>query len=290
MTKLREGQYEMGGIIMGEGTPIRVSTFEPQGYEVTTNDQDVNQSDEMRFGYDYIKPAPMGFEVAVLDNYDIFRGPDFLLPGMRRGIDIVEDLAYEWRGDGVRKAWNRQTYISYKKNGPQKRVYGRPRKFNVIKTRKGGEYIPIVMEFQPVDANLYSDEEFGIICSPSAAGTTPATLVRPSNGGRADTWLRVLLVGPITSPIIKIGNLYTIEMPGYTLGAGKVLEINAYPWERRVIDSDSNTVAARLAGNSAYLNEMKLPPRTSIPVGLSGTGTSQATYMAVLWREAYLAY
>ena len=284
MTILREGQFQIGDLIMGPGTPIRIVDFSPGGYDVKASDVDIAFSDEVQFGLDSIKPAPITFELGILDNFNIWKGPEYLIPGYPSGHDLVEQLTREWRGDTERRVWNSMKSLHYKKNGPQKVIYGRPRKFTAQKTRLGGEFIPVVMEYQPGDSYAYLDEDWGVAVAPTAAGTTPTSLTR--TGGGANAWFKALIVGPITNPKIKIGNLWEAQIM-MTLAAGKVLEVNAAPWQRRIVDSDSNTWSAKLIG--AYLDEMKLPPNTTVNVGLSGTGTTAATNAVYQWREAYFS-
>lgn len=285
MTILREGQYQIGSLIMGPGTPIHISDFAPGGYEVNNMDQKVAFSDEVMFGFDSVTPSPMSFELAIMDNFNIWHGPDVLVPGYPSGASLVEHLSAEWRADAERKNWNSMKPLEFKKNGPQKIVYGRPRKITVIKTRKGGEFIPAILDFQPADALTYGVEKTQVI-APSAVGTTPLAINRVD--GRAPTWFRCLITGPINKPRIKVGSLWEAEID-VNLAAGKVLEVNAYPWQRRIVDSDSNSHSARLTG-SVYMDEMKIPPVATTGIGLSGGSTTGATKMTVFWREAYFSY
>lgn len=288
MTILREGQYKIGDLLMGPGTPIKISDFAPGGYEVNNMDQKVSFSDEVTFGFDSLTPSPMSFELAIIDNFDIWRGPEHLVPGYPSGAEMVEQLTAEWRADAQRKVWNSVKPLEYKKNGPQKIVFGRPRKITVIKTRLGGEFIPAVLDFQPADPLTYGAIENVQDVAPSVGGATTISINR-TGGGRAPTWFRGLITGPINKPKIYVGGQWVAEID-VNLAAGKVLEVNSYPWQRRIVDSDSNSHSAKLLGD-VYMDEMKIPPLTTTTVGLSGaSGTTSATKLSVFWREAYYSY
>lgn len=280
---LRENQYQIGDMLFGDGTPVRVTAFEPQGYDVNVRDRNLDLSDEVSFGFDSMTPKPIAFEMAVLDNYVMALGPGNIPAGWQSGMDILEQLKFEWRSDRERKVWNSLKPLRYKRNGPARIIYGRPRKFTENKTRLGGEFIPVVAEFMPVDTMSYSDQEFGTL----AKIGTPGSLVRTAGDGI--TWIQFLIEGPITKPKIMVSGLWEIELD-VTLAAGKVIEVNSAPWQRRVIDSDSNYLSAKLIGDSVYLSDMFVPPGTTATVSLIGTGTSGATQCVATWRNAYLAY
>ncbi|QXO13682.1 minor tail protein [Gordonia phage DumpTruck] len=286
MTRLKEGQYKIGNLLMGAGTPIQVTKFEPQGYDANVNDLPRDRVDEVSFGQDSYAPKPIALEGAVLNLYDVFRGPDYPISGQVPSHRLMDQLFAEWRADDVRRTWGNTKPLHYKKAGPQKIIYGRPRKINRIKAPKGSDFIPFVMEYMPMDLLEYSYEEHSMTVNPNAAGAKPNVLVR--NEGEAPSWFRAVITGPATNIKILFGNLWEIDL-AVTLAAGKLLEISAQPWLRRVVDSDSFNWSAKLVGNSAYLDEMRIPPWSSTNWGFSCTGSTSATKCLVTWRDAYFS-
>lgn len=269
---LRPGQYQIGDVVFGRGTLYPVDTFEDTGYTSNAMDYAVPNTDEMRMGRDTITPGGITITMSALDNSPT-----------DTAADLAEDFAAEWRGDDVRRLWGTLKPLKCATKKGVFRIYGRPRKFVSGKESMKSEWIPIVCDFSRADTLHYDDNEVTTIVPLGSAGATTATITR--DGGRAPTWLRAFIAGPITNPKLKVG-LYTVELTT-TLASGKVIEINAYPWERRIINSDGQNLVVTLAGASPYMDEMIIRPRTTTNVGLSGTGTSGATGASILLREAY---
>lgn len=280
---LVENQYKIGDVLFGQGTPIRVSKFEPGGYDVNIRDRNVDLTDEVAFGFDSYTPQPIAFEMSVIDNYDMRFGPNIVMAGWKSGPQYLEQLKKEWRADPVRRVWSSMKSLEYKKNGNERVVFGRPRKFTEVKTGRGAEFIPVVAEFLPCDTFSYSNEMFGSQATIGLDGTIARS------GGEGETWIQFLIQGPINQPRIVVDGFWEVQVD-VNLASGKVLEINSSPWQRRVIDSDSNNLSAKLIGDSAYLGDMKLPPGETVTFSISGSGTSSETKCVATWREAYLAY
>lgn len=269
---LTRGQYQIGNVVFGSGTLYPVESFEDSGYNVNASDYAVPNTDEMRMGRDSISPTGITITMAALDN----RPTDTMEL-------LTEKLAAEWRGDDVRRTWGLLKPLKCATKDGVFRIYGRPRKFVAGKASLKAEWINIVADFSRADTLQYSDTEANTNVPVGAAGATTATVVRA--GGYAPTWLRALIVGPINNPKLKVGT-YTVEIT-HNLAAGKAIEINAYPWERRIIDSDGNNLVVALAGASPYMDEMTIRPNATTNVGLSGTSTTGATGASILVREAY---
>lgn len=291
---LKEGQWELGDFVFGKHSRVPVENVEVGAYGHQVGDMQMSQTDEVRFGRDFLQPGLLTFTMGILNNgvlpnlaaIDIKAGHSLppQIEDMFQAQPMLETLCTEWRADDIRTLFGYTKILRYCKFGIQKRVYGRPRKMSVNVFNSRNEFVPVVAEFQRVDTFSYSDEEFSATGAPSAAGTTPIAVTRA--GGGAPTWFRALITGPINDPVIKVGSQYNIELD-YNLAAGKVIEITAYPWERRIIDSDGFNLAPKLIGSSPYMEKMKLNPNTTTNVGLSGSATTGATAIAVLWREAY---
>ena len=284
---LKEGQYQIGDLVFGNGTGIAVASFAKESYEVQTMDLPMARSDEIRFGKDSYMPTPITLELGIMDNYSIFEGPKVAVPGQLTGAQLQAKLAMEWRADRERKVWNSQKPLYYCERGIQKVVYGRPRKFTQGKARYGVEWIPVVAQYQPVDPLCYDANPQQVTGAPGA------TLTLPRAGGEVDGWFEMYINGPINVPEITIN--YTINaIPvtrkikvNYNLPADTVMHISSYPWQRRCITSSGYNLSAFLIGDSPYLDELTLPPNTTSTAVMTGTGTTGATNITVSYREAY---
>lgn len=287
---LRPGQYQIGNLVFGRNTDYPINELNLNGYDVNTGDYQASGSDELRMTRDYFKPTSITFTIGVMDN--------FLLPSMAGfgagnavtdGKRALDDFVREWRADEIRLNWGALKPIKCRQNDNKTRViYGRPGKLAVGKHSRKSEYAIAVAEYRRADTLSYSDEEYSVSGAPSAAGTTPISIARLD--GQAPAWMRFLITGPINDPIIKFGSLFQIHLD-YNVAAGKVLEVNSYPWSRRVILAPDNlNVSPLMIPPSPYLNEVVFPAGLSTGVGLSGSSTTGATNLSVLWREAYLYF
>lgn len=288
---LKEGQWQLGSLVFGKFTKIPVENVDIGAYDSQVGDIQMSATDELRFGRDFFQPGLLTFTMGILNNRLL---PNMAAIDLSAGISypeniesifhaqpLLEQICTEWRADDIRTSFGYCKPLSYCKFGIQKRVYGRPRKMSTNIFNNQNEFVPVVAEFQRVDTFSYSDQEF------SVAGPPGSTLTVTRSGGGASTWGRFLIQGPITNPIITVGSLYTIEL-NYSLDSSDVVEINAYPWERRVILApDGLNLAPKLIGDTPYMEKMRIPPNTSTTVSMSGTGTTADTELAVLWREAY---
>lgn len=285
---LRSGQYQLGDVVFGNGTLIPVSGVEHGGYGIQAGDYAVVNSDELRFGKDYIQPGTLVFEFAVMDNkpiWDIMQ-PGDVAPHDRSARQMLERLQAEWLDDDIRLEWGEVKPLRYCLDGEIRRYYGRPRKFVYSHKSMKSEWINVTADYQRVDNLTYSDDESMVIVLPSAEGTTTEEINREL--GSANAWFQAFIEGPIVNPKLKIGN-FSIDIT-FNLAQGKLIQVSTYPWERRIVNSDGQNLAPVAGGTTPYLNEIKIPPYQTTRVGLSGTGTNSNTKAYVLWREAYRTF
>lgn len=289
MTTLIPGQYKIGNTVFGEGTMIHVSSCEPGGHGTSPGDYPVGQSDELRFSRDYMQPGSYTFEMAALNNKPMLNmvGPGEEIPDVDGASTYLETIANEWRADEVRLIYGSLKPLLYHRDGMTRMIYGRPRKFVHANRSRKAEWVNIVADFQCADTFTYEEAQGLVTALPTSAGTTSVDVVRA--GGSAPAWFTAFITGPINDPKIKVGNLFTVELD-YNLAAGKIIQISSYPWERRVIDSDGFNLSPLMVGNSPYLDQMKLPANATTGIGLSGSSTTGATKLELLWREAYHSF
>lgn len=278
---LKAGQFQIGSLVFGRGTMYQVGSIDVPGYGIQAGDLAVSLTDEIRHGRDFRSPSSVGITLSVLDNWQVWPTP---VVSLSRAKVLAEALAGEWSGDEVRGKWGEIKPLIYSQDGLSERMLpGRPRKFSQGVQSRKSQAIPVAMDFQRVDTLSYANAE----TITTAKIGAPGAIARV--GGTAPTWIRMQITGPIVNPVITFGSLFTVELTR-TLAAGEIVEVNSYPWTRRVVNSGGLNLSPLLTGASAYLSDMKIPPSASIAVGLTGTGTNASTQAAVAYREAFYTF
>ena len=271
---LTKGQYQIGDIVFGAGTNIIVTNFQAQSYDVNAQDYQISRSDETRFGFDTFKPTTISMNLEVIYNWllDPFKNT---IPNFWADKPTVSDLATEWRANDIRNSWGAIKPLFFcGRDNINKMVFGRPGQFSAEKVSHNSTVVKCVAEFRRADTLVYAVDE-------SAKALTGSTNVIRSVGD-SDSWCRIIIPGPATNPAIQIGN-NTIQV-NTTVVSGKLLEINSYPWSRRIVNRDGLNLRNSLSSSSIYLDKLKLPMGTSTARIVSG-----ATSATLYWRDAWSA-
>lgn len=289
------GQYQIGSVVFGESTVFKVESFDSVGgYDVNVQDFQSLLSDEMQFGSDTLKPMPIQLKIHALHNYVL---PNIMsLTNDQRDIDFstekqVGEFIREWRADDVRSQWGalKPLYIC-RDDGRIVRMYGRPGKIAVNRLPHKGQARDITAEFRRSDTLVYSDYEWFLNIKPGEI--TTVYRAHELDMGNGPSWFRFFLIGPMKYPSISVGNL-VIDLTE-DIDTGQVVEISAYPWERRVINlSDGRSLAASLT--QPYLNTLNFPADTAVEVSWIATDTNTSTaevdfastYSAGQWTTVY---
>lgn len=263
---LSKGQYQLGSVVFGKDTNIIVESFDVKPYDVNAQDYQVSRSDEIRFGYDSFKPTTIEINMMVIYNWllDPYKNT---IPNFWADKPTVDDLALEWRANGVRNSWGEMKPLYYcGRDGIPKVIYGRPGQFTSEKVSTNSTFVKCVGEFRRADTLVYSTSESGL-----ALTNSPKTIMRTV--GDAPSWIRVVGTGPLTSPTIKVGQ-HEIKI-NRTFATGEVFEVNAYPWSRRIIDGEGTNLRNSLVGNSSYLDTFKIEPNTPTLVSWNAGNVNQ---------------
>jgi hypothetical protein len=275
---LEPGQYQIGEFVFGRYTLFTVEQFDIGGYDVNVQDYQSQSSDELRFGSDSLKPLPIQMTLNALSNFALpnvvahMKNP----PEMNFDDDrMIGRFIREWRADPVRTKWGELKYLLVcRKDGRVIRVYGRPGKLAVTKMPTHGSVQKLVCEFRRSDTLAYNDFEWYV--------SPPHTdkIVIPRSNERVDgdgpSWLRFLLFGPMTHPVITLGKGPPIDL-NVTLGPEDVIEISSYPWARRVIRlNDGRSFSADLV--SPYLDKLYFYPQTAIELSWTATSINTIEY------------
>jgi len=249
------GQYQIGDIVMGKGTNIKVTAIEVNPEDINAQDYQVARTDETRFGIDSFKPTTIELTMNVLKNRLL---PDWegFKSNFWHSMPDLEDLRGTWRFDQGRKTWGQMEhlYICSLLDNKEKVIFGRPGqfKYNVNQEYNGGEIVEAIGEFRRADTVAYSAKEY---VTEMFLDQEPVRIVR--SNGDVDTWVSIIGYGPITNPVITIGD-QQIRL-GKSFAAGEAFEISSYPWQRRAVDSNRVNLAANLSGNTRFLDKIILP-------------------------------
>lgn len=260
---LSPGQYRINGCKFGKGTQIPVGNVQIQSYNVQAQDDQSIMSDELNMKQDSLMPAPIVFEMSVQD----FR----VMPNMQALANsvsfdresyegLLNRLSFAWRGDNVRRNFGQITPLEYcRRDGKVMAWYGRPRKFQASKATSKSAFYAVTAEFQRADTLVYGFEENFQVIEQQA---DPVFITRTE--GDCASWLRILGYGPLDHPVITIGDqevYLDLEIDEDT-----VFEISSYPWQRRAVDSNGFNIASKLAGDTQYLDRLRIPANAATPV------------------------
>ncbi|MFJ7004153.1 hypothetical protein ACIQU7_23530 [Streptomyces albidoflavus] len=296
-------------------------------------EQPLPGEDGVRWGRDYQRTATTTFELgvdgvdALVDRHLVrpsFGGRklgDFELPewapvtGTResRTMDGVALLRQAWRADGVRRKAGRVAWLRHRAGGRTRRMYGRPREFDVVHRRLQRQgYTPVTARFVALDDRHYDDTESvaelwaydafmerpGL---PPWLPTVPPYLRPPQktagvrNAGDMATYPHITIHGPCASPQVAITGLWTVTL-GMTIPRGSYVVIDARPWIRTVVRTTGGStasVADKLTRSSPRLADMALPPGLW-RAALSYTRTTSSTVLGprveIRWRHAYASW
>ncbi|TDO18127.1 hypothetical protein EV580_1309 [Mycobacterium sp. BK086] len=279
---LRPYQWQLGDVVFGEHTKYPVVGVKIGTYNVNNQDFMVPLSSTVTMGQDTQQAGPITFTMGVFDNAPVGYIPNSLPDDLViKSSKLLTALQTEWKADEVRLQYGALKPLIYCDGyGSVRRIYGRPRKFEYTRKRPGSHFHRVNAEFARIDTLTYTDAEFA---AEVYNGKDPVCFTR--DGGDANSWYRVLLTGPQTNPLVIVGDdqiqLQTVIDEGVTV------EVSSYPWQRRIVDTNSINRRRTLIGNSKYLDRLTMPPNTSIPISWVATGTGRNSECLVLWRDAY---
>jgi len=303
--ELTDGQYDLDGTLLGDGTAYVVRAFEDGGLPgVRIGDSSDPYGDGVRFGEDLFDGMVCDLDVMVET-----------APGVP-AWDAVRALRRVWRGDTVRRSPGAVTTLRRKVPGMDTRkVYGRPRKFTPVMSRGSGVgLVPVVADFQCADDRWYADTPETLVLSiiPASTGgivtatgggivspiTTAAVTERPgilTNVGDVDAWPVLTIAagagGALTNPALEYvvdGARAWIVQLDATLEAGQSVTIDARPWARTVRRETGASWSGKRARVSTPLRSVTIPPGQGSILfrGTSPSGTAQAE---VSFEAAYAA-
>ena len=271
-------QYQIEDLVMGLGTPYKMNVFEIMPYGVGAADYQLPRKDEFNFGQDQHSPGPINMTIGLLQNRWVRPMPD--------GIDLVQanldHLQRIWRADDVRYEWNKMQEFMYGSiDGSTHVIFGRTDKFQYSKIDSKTESHEVVCSFRRADSLSYSHTKYVSNFLPNVG----PQLVAQGTGGTAPSWVEIYLRGPMKA--IKFTFADVEFQLDWDIPAGKILEINSYPNQRRCVDSDGINRRANLIGATPYLDRLKFNFNQNLTLKLEANGTTDQSLGALIYRDAF---
>lgn len=287
---MENGDFELGGYLIGRGQPVFVTDFQVGSSGTRHQDEDNPYGNNRWFGRDQKTARVWSFEFSVAQASGTAPAAGVLA--------ALEDLAAAWEGTGDPETPGDYTYLRYMVGGRVRRVYGRPRNFDwdPSKNLEDGNVVATA-QFALLDTLHYSDtlEQVEVMLRqpPTGSVTLPAvwpliSVVQSTRQGvytvasKAAAYPEDLTIyGPVNNPVVDVQD-WQVKLNGSIPYDGWV---RISPRDGTIINQDDAPVPGMLSRTS-YLPDMVLKPG---PGGITFAGIDPtATARAVLrWRPAY---
>jgi len=295
--ELTDWQYELGGVLMGAGTPIQVIETTGLGRAlVRDNDADQPSMDGAFAGPDYYTSRQVQFDAAVR------------IPGDPAAChDVVDALQAQADDPAVRLAGGVTMPLRMKRPGrPVKVLNGRLRKVDPEYAQVIHGYVPLDIEFVATDPTFYADADSvteiplgwltgGGFAAPVVApiyvqsGTVAAD--RPgwaTNNGTGHAWPIIRITGPVATVTITHAETgRQLSFPTLNLSADQWIEIDTRPGYRTVTRENGGN-ASTLLSAASRIDLFSLPPGRS-EMRWTGFDNTNTARMRLTWRDAYTA-
>jgi hypothetical protein len=287
---VRDYNFSLGGVEFGIREPITVESFDPGAASWRTQDATNPLGDGTIFGMDYIDPPVWAFELSTYDTIEA--GP---------ALAAIAPLAQKWRGVGLTDTLGRVTPLTYRLAGRQRRVYGRPRRWQAaMDNRLLTGYVAVNADFQCADHLHYDELELStnVDMVPAYRGGVVTPLITPMTtvaGGHRDGFVTVggdtptrditiRINGPITNPWVDTGG-FRLQL-NLSLLSGQYVVIRPQPWEMTIMRNGVGSVAGALS-KGARLSDIALHPGTT-EITFGGIDPTASSSCTISWRAAWI--
>lgn len=292
--ELEDGQHQLGSVLIGRGTSVRIATIEGLGQpSVRSQDVEPPGEDGLWIGADYYGGRTLRIDAGISQS------------GNQSGsLDTLAALQNDADTAGVRGAGGLTMNLRLKFPGrPTRVVRGRLRKLEPDVTKSIHGWIPLDIEFQGQDHLYYADEPDSTsmpLGSLTAGGLTfplmfpfeiagdPSAVGRPGFlevAGTANTWPVIRINGPCANPRITHVASGRVLQVQTTLSAGEWVEIDTRPGWRTVLRENGG--GAALAPTSR-IDQFVLAPGLN-EIQWNATDPTLTSTLAVTWWPAYKA-
>ncbi|MFZ3475361.1 phage distal tail protein [Streptomyces sp. 4.24] len=291
---LKDHQHELGGIVIGTGTPVPIAAIEGLGRpDVRTGDVEPPHGDGIWLGADYYAGRTVRIDAAIKTPGDQAAALD-LLGALQRAHDDPK----------LRLTGGATTDLRLKFPGrPVRVLQGRLRKLEPDLTTLVHGWVPLDIEFLAADPLFYGEDTqqtvlpLGMISDGGFVAPVVAPIVvnpgpdanrRPgwiTVDGATPAWPVLRVTGPCSNPSITHIQTGRVLQLNATIDSGDWIEIDTRPTWRSVLRRNGGNAAPLLSARSR-IDTFVLPTgRSELRwQAMDPTNTAQLT---VSWRPAW---
>ncbi|MDX3165817.1 phage tail family protein [Streptomyces scabiei] len=291
---LKDHQHELGGVVIGTGTPVVIAAIEGLGRaDVRTADIDPPNADGIWLGADYYTGRTVRIDAAIKTPGD-----------QAAALDILAALQAVHDDPALRLTGGATTGLRLKFPGRDVRVLnGRLRKAEPDLTRLVNGWVPLDIEFLAADPLYYGDAlqhatlPLGmisgggftapvvapIVVNPGPGGTTRPGWIEVD--GAAPTWPVLRIHGPCANPRITHVESGRVLQLNTAIEPGDWIEIDTRPTWRSVLRSNGGNAATALTAASR-IDTFTLPTGVS-ELRWTATDPTNSARLAATWRPAW---
>lgn len=226
----------------------------------------------------------------------------------QEALATLRSFRKAWHAWQIRDVPGAVIPLRYQLDGQQRRIYGRPRRFEAPPDNKIlGGYVPVSVDFKCVDGFVYDDVMQEVVLHQgvdlenpgvdSGGGFVfplvfPVVTLAPTRqqshlvvGGDAPSYPIVRFNGPVTNPTL-FGNGWTLSLD-YTIPAGQYVEIDTRPWRCTVLLNGVLSVAGRVGRRQRMHKVFFEPGRFQAKYVGVGSGVSTCS---IRWAPTWHSY
>ncbi|SDN79009.1 hypothetical protein [Geodermatophilus sp. DSM 45219] len=287
---LADWQMEVGGVWVGEGTVVDLTSLDTGSHETRSQDVPAVLDDARYFGRDRLTPGTWSLVMSINESSE------------QAAREVLQTLHTAWGGRKVRETTGAVQTLRYRlTGGTTRRIYGRPRRFTPVLTNLFLGHVPVAYDFALADTAIYEDGEYSISLGVGAANLSGQGMSFPISfpllwgepgaaqqrtahvGGLEPTWLTTRIQGPITDPYVHVGPKM-LALRG-EIPAGEAVTLRGASWEQGAFWNDGTPAGDMLDPRTRLANLRVEPGSHAVTFGgIDATGTATAT---VSWRNAY---
>jgi hypothetical protein len=290
---LKDHQHELGGVVIGTGTPVVIADIEGLGRaDVRTADVDPPTADGIWLGADYYTGRTVRIDAAIKTPGDQVAALDTLAALQR----VHDDPDLRLTGGAT-------TELRLKFPGRDVRVLnGRLRKLEATLSDLVHGWVPLDIEF--VADPLYYSDAFQhatlplgmlsgggftapviapIVVNPAPGGTTRPGVIQVD--GAAPAWPVLRIEGPCANPrITHVDSGRELQL-NTVIDPGDWIEIDTRPTWRSVLRSNGGNAATALVATSR-IDTFTLPTGVS-ELRWTATDPTNSARLTATWRPAW---
>lgn len=296
MIALADLQIEIGGVVIGKGTSVKLQEVGGFGRAPLRQSADADNptGDGVFAGPDYYDARVVKIDCAVK------------IPGDPAAcLDVVAALQAVADDPSVRLVGGATQELRVQMPGRITKVLnGRLNVCEPTLAQVIYGWVPLDLEFRATDPRFYGDEDNSLslalsylgtggftapVVAPIHVGGSGSTL-RPgwlTNTGNAPSWPVFTIAGPCSNPVITdVGSGQSIALNG-TIPLGSTVTIDTRP-DRRSVTWGNGGNASGLLTAQARIDLMQIPVGTS-EIRWTAVDLTNTARLSVVWRNAYIA-